>query len=232
METVEIGVVVFINPKRIDKPPYTTSEAIAQFAGVQHHTVTRLIRDNESDFQEFGLLGFEIHAVKQDGARGVKRKKVYCLNEEQATLLMTYLKNTPQVKLFKKELVRQFFAMRQKLNTLGQMREESPCLTDNIAIMHEDVKPHHFSNEYDLLNRVAIGMTAKQFRAEKGIPKGQSIRPYLTPEQAQMVAALQSVDIGYLSAYPDFQTRKKALIAYKTALTAYRDRRAALTAHE
>ena len=37
------------------------------------------------------------------------------MKEEQATLLITYLENTKTVRTFKKELVRQFYAMRNRL---------------------------------------------------------------------------------------------------------------------
>lgn len=37
------------------------------------------------------------------------------MNEEQATLLMTYLRNNEKVREFKKELVRQFYEMKQLL---------------------------------------------------------------------------------------------------------------------
>lgn len=39
----------------------------------------------------------------------------YILNEQQATFLLTLLKNTPVVVAFKKELVRQFYVMRSLL---------------------------------------------------------------------------------------------------------------------
>ena len=92
---------------------YTTSEIIAGFAGIQHHTVTRLIQQYENDLKEFGSLRFEIEVRKREV--GATTAKTYHLNEEQATLLMTYLKNTAQVRAFKKELVRQFYAMREIL---------------------------------------------------------------------------------------------------------------------
>ena len=34
------------------KEPYTTSEIIAECAEVQHHTITRLIRENKADFAD------------------------------------------------------------------------------------------------------------------------------------------------------------------------------------
>ena len=48
-------------------------------------------------------------------------------------------------------------------------RLEAPQMTDAIKRDREtsgkDIRPHHFSNEFDLVNRIALGMTAKKFRA-------------------------------------------------------------------
>ncbi len=104
---------VFLKPAGTKMEPYTTHEIIADCAGVTRPTVSRLLRKHENDLKEFGLLGFEIQAVKRNGERGVKYARVYHLNEQQATLLITYLRNTPAVTAFKKELVRQFYLMRE-----------------------------------------------------------------------------------------------------------------------
>lgn len=88
---------------------YTTSEVIAEHSENSHHAVQQLINKYESDFKEFGIIAFEMRKL---GGRG-RPETIYHLNEEQATLLMTYLKNTEQVRKFKKELVRQFYAIRE-----------------------------------------------------------------------------------------------------------------------
>jgi len=36
-----------------------------------------------------------------------------------------------------------------------------------------------------MLNRIVVGMSAKQFRLANDIEKGKSIRPYLTDEQIE-----------------------------------------------
>lgn len=100
-------------PQRAIGEPYTTSEIIAAGAEIQHHAVQQLISTYRQDFEEFGQVAFEMRAVKY--SRGTNYEKIYHLNEQQATLLMTYLKNTEVVRAFKKELVRQFYAMRSLL---------------------------------------------------------------------------------------------------------------------
>jgi hypothetical protein len=66
-----------------------------------------------------------------------------------------------------------------------------------------------------MLNRIVIGMSAKQFRLANGIEKGKSIRPYLSDEQISMLETLQKVDVGLLVAVPDYEQRKRHLEWYK-----------------
>lgn len=45
-----------------------------------------------------------------------------------------------------------------------------------------------------MINRIVLGKSAKKFRDENNIEKGQSIRPYLTKEQINQLEAMQKVD--------------------------------------
>lgn len=108
-----MSTLVFLEPNKIDAEPFTTSEVTAEFAGVQHHAIQQIISKYESDFKEFGTVAFEMRPCQH--RTGATTQKIYHLNEEQATLLITYLKNTETVRAFKKELVRQFYVMRKEL---------------------------------------------------------------------------------------------------------------------
>ena len=90
---------------------FTTSEVIANGTNSNYRSVQRLIEKYQKDLSEFGQVRFEITSVKYK--RGSNDKKVYLLNEQQTTLLMTYMKNTPVVREFKKALVKEFFEMRK-----------------------------------------------------------------------------------------------------------------------
>lgn len=103
-----------LTPQRATEDPYTTSEIIAAGAGVQRRTVDHLLLAHKADFEEFGVLRFEMRKPPA-GSKGGRPEIIYHLNEQQAMLLMTYLKNTEVVRAFKKELVRQFYAMRSLL---------------------------------------------------------------------------------------------------------------------
>ena len=94
---------------------FTTSLVIAEGTENEHHAIQQLLSKYKEDFEDFGKLLFtHLKCVNKSEARG-RKQKVYLLNEQQATLLMTYLKNTEIVRKFKKELVKQFYQMRQIL---------------------------------------------------------------------------------------------------------------------
>ncbi|UWF84000.1 MAG: regulatory protein [Bacteriophage sp.] len=119
---------------------------------------------------------------------------------------------------FKERYIKRFNEMESFIKTLVMARQEFPLLTDNIKLLHDNPKPYHFSNECDMLNRIVIGMTAKQFRLANGIEKGKSIRPYLIKEQIDMLETLQKVDVGLLVAFPSYEDRKRHLEWYKAKI--------------
>lgn len=93
----------------------TNSLAIADGVGNPHATVIKLIRENVDDLQEFGNIGFQIQ-----NSTGPGRPTEYAvLNEQHATLLMTYMRNSDVVKAFKKRLVKAFYdlSLRARVNT-------------------------------------------------------------------------------------------------------------------
>ena len=104
------------------KQPYTTSEIVAECAEVERITVRKLIENRKKELEQFGILSFEM--TKIDDSKG-RPRKIYHLNEQQATLLITFLKNTAPVVEFKKNLVKAFFKMREDLAKYRQQYEAS-----------------------------------------------------------------------------------------------------------
>lgn len=99
--------------RTINGEPMTDSLIIANGTGNQHKNVLELIRRNVEDFEQFGRVAFETAPFETAG--GTQRREVAVLNEQQATLLVTYLRNTARVRQIKIALVRDFYAMRQLL---------------------------------------------------------------------------------------------------------------------
>lgn len=88
----------------------TTSKVIAQGVEIEHESIMRTLKQYQADFETFGIFRFEIGKI--NGGRG--RPETYALlNEQQATLLVTYCKNTEVVRKFKVALVKAFYEARQ-----------------------------------------------------------------------------------------------------------------------
>lgn len=115
---------------------------------------------------------------------------------------------------FKEEYIKQFNAMEETIKLLISTRKDFPLLTENIKVIYDDPKFYVYSNECDMLNKLVIGKTAKQFRIEHDIEKWNSIRPYLSKEQIEMLDTLQKVDIGLLLSVPELSQRRVILESY------------------
>lgn len=93
-----------------DGQAVTTTLAIAKGTRSDHASVIKLVRSYQSDLEEFGLLDFKSEST------GGRPTEYAFLNEPQATLLLTYMRNTEMVRAFKKKLVREFWDLVQERN--------------------------------------------------------------------------------------------------------------------
>ena len=172
------------------KEPYTTSEIIAECAGVTHHTITKMIRKHQARFEQFGKVGFKIQAMESG-----QNTKDYILNEQQATLLVTFLKNTEQVANFKTNLVKAFFEMREELSKFRMQRAlEKPkrkTLHDSIENWEQAPK-HAHSTMNNLLLKAVTDRNAKQLMAERG---GYNGIDSLTSDELEQYQAFEDMAI-------------------------------------
>ncbi|MBN7837480.1 phage regulatory protein/antirepressor Ant [Stenotrophomonas maltophilia] len=108
----------------------TCTLAISEGTETQHKNVLDLVRTYHHDLQEFGRVAFETHPFATAG--GIQTREVAQLNEQQATLLLTYMRNSPIVRSFKKSLVRAFFEMAQRAKV--QASDPMAVLNDPTAM--------------------------------------------------------------------------------------------------
>lgn len=186
------------------------SLVVAQIFGKRHDAVLRDIRNLDCS-EKFNLHNFEEITYKDD--RGRRQPAVAMTRDGFTFLVMGY--RGKKAAAFKEAYIERFHEMERFIKALVEARQEFPLLTANIKLLHENPKPYHFSNECDMLNRLVLGMTAKQYREAHGIKKGESIRPYLSADQIKMLDTLQKVDIGLMLALPDYDQRKRQLEWYK-----------------
>lgn len=188
---------------------------VADFFEKQHKHVLRdiaKITEPKSGLsEEFIKNNFKADTYKDKTGR---KLRCYQMTRDGFTMLVMGYTGAKAMK-FKEMYIKRFNEMEQFIKCLVSARQEFPLLTENIKLLHDNPKPYHFSNECDMLNRIVIGMSAKQFRLANDIEKGKSIRPYLSKEQIQMLETLQKVDVGLLVTVPDYGQRKRYLEWYK-----------------
>lgn len=205
---------VFLEPDDLNEIPFTTSKVIAENGNVKHDTVQRLIRNYENDLEEFGKLGFEIRPLESG-----QSEKVYKLNEQQATLLIIYMKNTLPVRQFKKVLVKQFYLMQKELmnrkvtRQIGKQAREA--LTNAIQGLpespHKSMKYKHYT---DLVYKIVFGKNTKQLREFHCISKTDNLRNRFTSAELGRVEKLEGqvsslIDLDYdYQAIKDIISRK------------------------
>lgn len=205
---------VFLEPNCLDAVPFTTSKIIAEYGKVQHHAIQQMILKYKNDIEEFGRLAFEMRPLETKG--GIQEEKIYKLNEQQATLLITYMQNTLPVRKFKKVLVKQFYIMQKELikriTTRGIAKRAREALTNSINNLpespHKSMKYKHYTN---LVYKIVFGKNSKQLRDDFGIMAKDSLRDYFTTEEITEIEKLENqigvlIDLGN-----DYQTIRMTL---------------------
>ncbi|EAJ3000571.1 phage regulatory protein [Campylobacter coli] len=158
----------------------TDQNKISTISKVDINSIQRLIRNYKQDLECFGELGFELQKIAKTN------KKIYYLNEQQATLLLTYMKNSESVRNAKKVLVFAFYQMKEKLRSLEQEQEKArfKSLSDenlrlNSLNHHQKIgyksqlaqQKEHYENkikalQYDLENKKELSFKRKLSKEE------------------------------------------------------------------
>ena len=183
-----------------------SSIVIAENLNYEHRAVIQLIRQNIKDFEEFKRVAFEMQPFKTNG--GVQNREIALLNENQATLLMTYLRNNERVKRFKINLVKAFSNMKNELmkktlptpletaKMLVQVLEEKEALLlTNKALERQNTILMHSNNLY----------TVSEIAKELGLKSATILNQKLADMKIQYkvnnswVLYSKYADMGYIS---------------------------------
>ena len=177
----------------------------------KHQHVMEAIRKLIKDEPEFGLSNFRQSRYKNEQKHW---QPCYLMTRDGFTMLAMGFTGA-KARKFKIAYIHKFNELEKKDQSLQHVREMHPMLMSAIQQAHTEPKFYHYSNEMNLLNELVIGMSAKKFKELNGITDG-SIRPYLTPDQLQLLDKLQIVDVGLVAIYHDKEDRKKALEQWMT----------------
>jgi len=160
--------------------PFCSSLQVAETFKKRHDHVLRDIRSTIADCSpEFGLLNFGESSYRNEQN---KKQPMFLLAKDGFTMVtMGY--TGKKAMAFKEAYIRRFNEMESFIKSLAAVRDEHPIFTEAVMLAHEEPKHYHFSNEVDMINRIVLGQPAKGIREQFGLPKGQSIRPYLSDRQ-------------------------------------------------
>src|SRR5260364_26673 len=140
----------------------TSTAVIAKGTENTHEAVIRLTRTYQADLEEFGGVRFEIQPFETAG--GTQRREIALLNEQQASLLLAYMRNNEIVRSFKKRLIKAFWELVQKeavhrdpiqvLNDPAAMR--GLLLTYSEKVIELESKLNAQAPKVEALDRIAM----------------------------------------------------------------------------
>jgi Rha family phage regulatory protein len=198
---------------------YCSSRQVAEEFDRQHAHILRLIDEltqSTSGFSaEFISLNFEAGKYK-DGSG--KWNKEYLLTKDGFTALTMEIKSK-RARQFKEVYIRRFNEMEQYIKSRHIARLESRELTDAVQLLHDPAMHYHYSNEFDMINRIVLGMSSKQFRLQHGIPKDEPIRERLTLQEIDAIQKLQAFDAHLAKVFPDYRQRQGLLREYYSKIS-------------
>ena len=105
-----------------------------------------------------------------------------------------------------KELSKQNFTLSRKVS-----KDEYLPMTNAIKDAHEEIKPYHFSNEADLINRIVLGQTASKYPPPISTiyPERRTYsRLSKSSKELDCIVSLQRANTVYIEDGLDFQERK------------------------
>lgn len=205
---------VEVDDYQLDAEPYTTAEIIAKNTGITVRSINKVITTHKESLEQFGFLRFKIAKIVGRG----RPHKIYCLNEQQATLLIMFLKNTDTVVEFKELLVKEFFAMKSELKSRQDNRLAEKPLRKSFQ---DAVKEWEYSNPYmystlsNLMLKKVTGMNAKQLKTERS--SSHPALDLLTVEEQQTYSIIENLVIGLLIANLDYSTIKATVAKFEVA---------------
>lgn len=207
LTTIQLEVDLGVNSH--DGTAMLSSRKLAEVFDRRHDNVLNSIATCDCS-QGFRLLHFKESYYKNE--QNKKQPEILMDKNGFAFIAMGF--SGKKAARFKEAYIDRFDEMEKALKDLNVARLEYPELTDAIKSMHDEPKFFHYANEADMFNQIILGMKAKEFRKKHNIDKGDSIRPFLTPFQAEAMRKMQQFDVGLVVAVPNFTERKKILRTY------------------
>lgn len=188
--------------------PVIYSYDMAMGFDVQHRSIYRMCSVYKKDLEDFGKVRFRI--TSSDSGQNIK---VAILNEQQATFLATLLRNNEKAIEFKKQLVKEFFKMREHINSKDLVRlvgiQTRKTLTDAIEESGENERMH--GKGYSNFTRLVYSLTGltEDFKDYKTECKELKVKPNRFREDWASVEDIKRIDLAESLIKPMLEMEKE-----------------------
>lgn len=197
--------------------PVVSSRKVAEVFGRRHDNIMLTIKNaiDDTDFApDFSGANFIESTFKDRG----KKYPEYLLTRDGFSFIVMGFTGKKAAK-FKIAYIQQFNEMETFIKTLVAAKLEFPEFTNAILSAHEEPKHYHFTNEINMINKIVLGMSTKEFKEVNALGDVSSIRPYLSIQQIGAIEKLQKFDTGLILTEDDFHKRKDILTSYYHRIT-------------
>lgn len=211
---------VFLEPNYLKAVPFTTSKVISESTGISHKKLKMAILKHKSSLEQFGKVA-PYETTSQKGQTEI----LYRMNEPQATLLITLLKNTEPVVKFKVELVRQFYLMKEELFKRQIERASMKPVHKELSDIVKQI-PEHPSSKFDyskynnLAYMIVFGKAAKKLKLERGATSKAIAADYLTSDEMQAISKVKDKICVLIEMDMDYSEIKDRLTKIKLKMSA------------
>ncbi len=183
-----------------------TSREIAELTGKQHRNVLADIRKMLVEIQSTEIL------ADYKDSKGRTYQQII-LDKEQTLILVSGYNIKMRAAIVRRW---QFLEEKEQRGLLrNASKEEFYPVTATLravrALDNKETKPHHYTNEMNMINRIILGCTAKQYRINEDVPDSVAIRDTFTPLELKAVTSLQRADTVFLEMGLDYEERKQKL---------------------
>jgi phage regulator Rha-like protein len=188
-----------------------SSLEIAELTGKDH---AKVLIDIRKMLDELGILTSDFSTVRK--VRG-KEYDVFNLPKRETIILVSGYSVAMRAAIVDRwqELEAKELLEDERKASRQQARLEAPLMTkalqDARARLGKESPPHVFSNDYDMIYRIVLGLPAKKYKAEQGIDDKTNLRDVLSLEQIKAIEALQRLNQSMHELDYDFDTRKDKL---------------------
>ncbi len=195
--------------------PTTTSRKVAEIFEKEHKNVIRDIEriiDTELNFELSEM--FILDTYKDSTGRTLKQ---YLITQDGFSLLVMGFTGAKALE-FKLAYIKAFNEMKKELEDFKFQRKLSKegykgltgSLKDELG---ENAKVYHFSNEADMINRIVLGLTAKQYCDIHNIDR-KKMRDHLSSKDLEAIAELEKYDEFLIRRGFSYKEREEELSEY------------------